>query len=68
VGILTTKQHLRLTGILFLLAAVAFCFTPWWWVAAFEVAAGIAMLIASARTLPVRPPSARRPPRQRGRP
>jgi hypothetical protein len=64
---LTKQQLYRLSGILFLLAAVAFLFSATKWMAAVEGAAGVALLAVSFRA-PQPPPPNRRPPRLRGRP
>jgi predicted membrane protein len=65
--ILAKQQLYRLSGILFLLAAVAFLFSPTKWMAAVEGAAGLALLAVSFRVPKPAPPD-RRPPRLRGRP
>jgi hypothetical protein len=67
-GGLNIQQLLRLCGILFLLAAVAFVFTPLKWMAWVEGAAGIVLLVGSFRISAIPDPRTRRPPRRRGRP
>jgi hypothetical protein len=65
---LSKQQLYRLSGILFLLAAVAFAFSPDKLMALLEGAAGLALLFASFRVRPAAPQPHRRPPRRSGRP
>jgi hypothetical protein len=65
---LTKQQLYRLSGILFLLAAVAFAFSRQKLMAVLEGAAGIALLFASFRVRPPATPPDRPLPRLRGRP
>jgi hypothetical protein len=67
-GGLTIQHLLRLCGLLFLLAAVAFAFSPIKWMAIVEGVAGIVLLVGSFRVSTPPVPPARRPPRRRGRP
>jgi len=65
---LGVRQLLRICGILFLFAALAFAFSPVRWMAIVEGAAGIVLLAGSFRVTETSALPARRPPRRRGRP